>query len=121
MTAPPSILAAPIHEYATHIPNRRPQFKTHKGIGQAKNAVIHKMHGGARHDMTIYRLQDGEYRPWLTIQAGQKRDEIPELAPKPPPRSHVVMEIRSLVEQEQYHLRQAEAAAARRLELEAAC
>lgn len=114
------IAAAAPHAFATHIPDRRPQFKTHKGIGQAKNAVINKMHGGARYDMAIYRLENGEYRPWLHISAGQKRDEIPELAPKPRPRSHVAWEIRSLAEQEQRYLKLAEAAAAKRRELEAA-
>jgi len=119
MTATPAIPAALPHAYATDIPDRRPQFKTHKGIGQAKNAIVNKLHGGrARHGMTIYRLEGGEYRPWLRIEAGQRREEVSELAPKPPPRSHVLREIRSLTEQERYHLRQAEAAAARR-ELEA--
>lgn len=119
MTAPTAV-PAPVHEYATHIPDRRPVFKPHKTVGQAKNAVINKMHGGARHDMVIYRLEDGEYRPWLRIGAGQKREDIPELAPPPRRRVHVQMEILSLIEQERYHLRQADAAAARRRELEAA-
>lgn len=120
MTAPTAV-PAPVHEYATHIPNRRPQFKTHKAIGLAKNAVINKLRGDrARHDMTIYKLVDGEYRPWLHIHAGQKRDDFPELAPKPTPRSHVAWEIRSLIEREKFHLAQAEAAAAKRRELEAA-
>lgn len=120
MTVLPSIPAAPTHEYATHIPDRRPMFKTHKGAGQAKNAVLQKMHDGARSDMVVYRLEDGEYRIWLHILAGQKRDEIPELAPKPPPRSHVLMEIRSLVEQERYHLAVAATLAEKRRKLEAA-
>lgn len=121
MSKPTAIPAAPPHAYATDIPDRRPQFKTHKGIGQAKNAVVNKLRGGrARHGMIIYRLEGGEYLPWLRIEAGQRREEIPELAPKPPPRSHILMEIRSLAEQEQYHLRQAEQAATKRRELEAA-
>ncbi len=121
MTTPPAIPAAEPHPFATLVPDRRPQFKTHKGVGQAKNAIINKLRGGAaRHDMVIYQLQDGEYRPWVTIRAGQKRDEVPELAPKPPPRSQVEWEIRSLLEREQYHLGQAEQAAAKRRELEAA-
>lgn len=119
MTDP--IPAAPPHAFATHIPDRRPQFKTHKGVGQAKNAIINKLRGGAaRHGMTIYKLDDGEYQSWLRIEAGQKRDEVPELAPKPPPRSHVEWEIRRLIEREQYHLAQAQAVAAKRRELEAA-
>lgn len=119
MTAP-SAVTAPVHEYATHIPDRRPAFKTHKGVGQAKNAVINKMYGGARYDMVIYRLEDGEYRPWLHIAVGQERDEIPELAPKPKPRSHVAWEIQSLLKQERRYLKLAEAVAAKRRELEAA-
>lgn len=119
MSAPPTVQAS-VHGYATHIPDRRPVFKTHKGVGQAKNAVINKMYGGARFDMVIYRLEGGEYRPLIQIDAGQKRDEIPELAPKPKPRSHVAWEIQSLVEQEQRYLKLAEAAAAERRELEAA-
>jgi len=118
LTAIPAV--AP-HDYATHIPDRRPMFKTHKGVGQAKNAIINKLYGGAaRHGMVIYRLEDGEYRPWVRIGAGQKRDEVPELAPKPPPRSHVEWEIRSLAERERYYLEQAEQAASKRRELEAA-
>lgn len=121
MAEPTAIPVAPAHGYATHIPDRRPQFKTHKGVDQAKNAVINKLRGGAaRHGMTIYKLDGGEYRPWVRIEAGQKRDEVPELAPKPPPRSHVEWEIRGLIEREQYHLAQAEAVAAKRRELEAA-
>lgn len=119
MTAPTTV-PAPVHEYATHIPDRRPAFKTHRGVGQAKNAVINKMQSCSRYDMVIYRLESGEYRPWLHIKAGQKRDEIPELAPKPKPRSHVAWEIQSLAEQEQRYLKLAEAAAAKRRELEAA-
>lgn len=119
MTAPTAV-PAPVHEYATHIPDRRPQFKTHKAIGLAKNAVINKLRGErARHDMTIYKLADGEYRPWLHIHTGQKREDFPELAPKPPPRSAVAWAIQSLKEREQFHLAQAEAAAAKRRELEA--
>lgn len=121
MTTQAAIPAAPPRPYATDIPDRRPMFKTHAGIGQAKNAVINKLRAGrARHSMTIYRLEGGEYRPLVRIEAGQRREEVPELAPKPPPRSHVLMEIRSLLEQEQYHLRQAEQAAAKRRELEGA-
>lgn len=120
MTALPAV-PAPVHEFATLIPDRRPQFKTHKAIGLAKNAVINKLRGDrARCDMTIYRLEDGEYRPWLHIHSGQKRKDFPELAPKPPPRSHIAMEIRSLLEQERYHLAQAATIAERRRELEAA-
>jgi hypothetical protein len=116
-----AIPAAPPHPYATHIPDRRPIFRTHKGVGQAKNAIIGKLRGGrARHGMTIYRLEGGEYQPWVQIEPGQNREEIPELAPKPQPRSHVLLEIRSLAEREQYYLKQAEQAAARRRELEAA-
>lgn len=116
-----SAVPAPVHNYATHIPNRRPQFKTHKGVGQAKNAVIQKLRNDvARCDMTIYRLDGGKYVPWLRIESGQKRDEVPELAPKPKPRSHVAWEIRSLAEQEQRYLKLAEAAAAKRRELEVA-
>lgn len=122
MTYPtPAIPAGPTHEFATLIPDRRPQFKTHKAVGLAKNAVINKLRGDcARHDMTIYKLADGEYQPWLHIHTGQRREDFPELAPKPPPRSHVLMEIRLLAEQEQYHRRRAEEAAAKRRELEAA-
>ena len=117
----PAIPAAAPHPFATHIPDRRPQFKTHKGAGQAKNAVINKLQGrAARHVMVIYRLQEGEYQPWVRIGCGQKREDVPELAPPPKPRSHVEWEIRGLMEQEQYYLRQAEAAAAKRRELEAA-
>lgn len=95
-------------------------FKTHRGVGQAKDAVINKLYGGrARYEMVMYRLQDGKYQPWLRIEPGQRREEVPELAPKPPPRSHVLMEIRSLAERERYHLEQAEQAAVRRRELEA--
>lgn len=121
MIAPAAIPAAPPHAYATDIPDRRPRFKTHKGIGQAKNAVINKLRGGrARHEMVIYRLEGGEYQPWLRIEPGQRREEIPELAPKPPPRSHVLLQIRSLEERERFHLEQAKQAAAKRRELEAA-
>lgn len=114
-----SIPAAPAHPFATNIPNRSPRFKTHKGIGQAKNAVIQKLHGGkARHDMTIFRLENGHYLPLITIHAGQTRDDIPELATPPKPRSHIRWEISSLIEREQYHRQQAEQCAEQRRALE---
>lgn len=120
MTVSDAVPAAPPHAYATHIPDRRPMFKTHKSVGQAKCAVINKLRGGrARHGMTIYQFEGGQYLPWLRIEPGQRREDIPELAPKPPPRSHVLEEIRSLAERERYHLKQAERAAERRRELEA--
>lgn len=120
MTAPATV-PAPALPFATHIPDRRPVFKPHRTLAWAKIAVVQKMRDDrARHPMTIYKLEDGEYRPLLEVRAGQHRSEIPELLPSPPSRSQLRMQIASLVEQEQYHLEQAEAAATRRRELEAA-
>lgn len=121
MPEPVAIPAAPPHPFATLIPDRRPQFKTHKGVGQAKNAVIMKLYGGsALYDITIYRLEDSEYRPWIQIARGQTREDIPELAPPAKPRSHVEMEIRQLAEQEQWYLKQAALLAEQRRGMEAA-
>jgi hypothetical protein len=121
MSEPAAVPAAPPHQFATLIPDRRPKFKTHKGVGQAKNAIIMKLYGGsARHDMVIYQLEDGEYRPWIHIARGQVREDVPELAPPAKPKSHVEMEIRQLVEQERRLLAQAASVAEQRRELEAA-
>lgn len=120
MAAPASIAAPDAAPFATHIPDRRPQFKTHRGVGQAKNAVIGKLHGGiARHAMVIYRLDGGEYQPWVTIAQGQTRADIPELAPPPKPKWQLEWEIRGLVEKERRYLEEAAAAAEQRRELEA--
>lgn len=121
MTTPASVAAAPPHPFATNIPSRSPRFKAHRGIGQAKNAVIQKLRDGkAPCDMTIFRLEDGHYLPLITIHAGQTRDDIPELATPPKPRSHIRWEISSLIEREQYHRQQAEQCAEQRRALEAA-
>lgn len=118
MTA--AIPAEPPHPFATLIPDRAPKFKTHRGVGQAKNAIISKLYGGrARHDMVIYKLADGEYQPWVTITAGQTRADVPELAPPPKPKAQLKWEIQGLIEREQRYLKQAEAVAAEHRELEA--
>jgi len=97
---PESVKARPVHPYATRIPGRNRQFKTHAALGQAKAALslfldrdrIRQPRGWDRlsddgtyvASMTLYRLnaEQGEYEPWIEIQRGDRRSQHPELMPE---------------------------------------
>lgn len=90
MDAPEAVEVRPPDPYATHIPDRRPEFKTHRGLGQAKNALLNKHYGKFPHDMVIYRLNDsGQYEPWLKVSAGTTRMDYEDLKPKPTPKRQI--------------------------------
>ena len=36
--------------------------------------------------MTVYRLQDGSYVPWIEIHRGSRRSQYPDLMPEGPPK-----------------------------------
>lgn len=80
--------AKPPHPYATFIASRRPEFKTHSGIGHVKNAVhnpqgdVYYEHKGYTSTITVYRLEGDEYVPWLILQKGAAREDYPEMMPR---------------------------------------
>lgn len=108
MTAPESVLPND-HEWATHVPSRRPQFKTHSKLAYAKNAINNFQgpmgRGGVYdEDMVLYRLSpDGRYEPHLKIVKGSRREDYPLLAPKPVPLSDRMRELGSLESSLRYH------------------
>lgn len=112
MTQAPDFMPVKPHpRYATFIPLRgrdiKTQFKTHNTFGQAKAATTNFARGGFECDMVIYELDeiDEEYIPSLRIAKGTKREEYPDLTPKPVSKR-----------QQEYQVRFAEEAAQRQRE-----
>jgi len=106
-SAPESVSVAD-KSWATFIPDRRPAFKTHNTVGQAKNAVINISRYGRKtgfaEDMVIYKLSaDGRYEPWLKISKGTFRNDYKELAEKPQSRGDQLGELSRLERSLQYH------------------
>ncbi len=88
------IQAAPIPPFATRIPGRRMEFKSHKTLAAAKSAAVggdwfepDRLRGVAEGVFTghvhVYCLQPGEarYRMWIQVKPGQSRSEHPALMP----------------------------------------
>lgn len=127
MSSAPETVPATDKAWATFIPDRRPSFKTHNTVGQAKNAVInisrYRSNIGFTEDMVIYKLgEDGQYAPWLKIAQGTFRNDYKELAEKPQTRGDKLGEINRLERSLRYHEVEAERLrkeiAVRRLELD---
>lgn len=99
MTAPERVLAKPIDPYATYIPSRRPEFKTHSIFSHAKLALINKSgvystSGKFTEDCVLYCLSGGEwYVPIITVTAGSSREDYPDLAKKPPAKSQLALQL----------------------------
>lgn len=84
--------APQVPPYATRIPGRSAgEFKTHKTLAQAKQAILHYPHlrrdpdaGGYvfRRAMELMRLDpdQGEYLTWVKIEEGKYPEDYPELA-----------------------------------------
>lgn len=51
----PNKKGKPVYEWATYIPERRPQFKAHRNVGHAKNAFKY------RSDAILYHWEEGEW------------------------------------------------------------
>lgn len=112
MQSAPETVSVADKAWATFIPDRRPAFKAHNTLGQAKNAVINISRYGARtgftEDMVIYKLgEDGQYAPWLKIARGTFRNDYKELAEKPQSRSDRMGEVLRLERSLRYHLDEA--------------
>ncbi len=107
LSAPEVVSPAGDPGWATHIPGRRPQFKPHKTVGQAKNAVINVSRygrNGFTEDMVIYNLDtSGKYVPWLKIAKGSFRNDYEVLAEKPLSLSQKQGELHRLERRLQYH------------------
>lgn len=96
--APPTLPVSPRHPYATFIPTRRPQIKTHTRVEHAKNAVNNFQNTMARDgsydcDMVVYELVGEEYVPWIRIVKGTQRDDYPDLAKKPARKGDLYLEM----------------------------
>lgn len=107
-SAPESVSPAAVPGWATNIPGRRPEFKAHNTLGQAKNAVINMSRYSARNgfaeDMVIYKLSDnGRYEPWLKISQGSFRNDYEQLAEKPQSKGDRLGEINRLERSLRYH------------------
>lgn len=92
--------------YATTIPSRDPAFKTHRNLGQAKNAVLYMDRRNGHffnQDMIIHRLEEGFYRPWIEIDHGTSRNDYPELAEKSEPRVQLERRYDELVRSAKAH------------------
>lgn len=67
--------------YLTVIPDRIPQQKVHKNIGQAKNAVSYRasLHykRGIPNDCQVYEWKDSQWVILWDIPAGTEVDEMP--------------------------------------------
>lgn len=100
MTTKSSAVKAPVTPpFATMIRSRRPEFKTHRHIGQVQNAVCHYLRfnkdylgrgrgygndGTFRESMTVYQFnaESGEYEVWIDIRKDDRRSDHPDLMPK---------------------------------------
>lgn len=63
----------PPHPYATKIPDRRQEWKTHSNIGFAKNAVL----GCLGSEVWVYALHDEGWELLWHIPAGTPKEELP--------------------------------------------
>src|SRR6185503_1729372 len=87
--------------YATRIPGRKPEFKSHSTLGLVKSAVGQRIRFDPRVnsyqkvvdgiftcDLTVFVLKDGEYKPWIEVRRGMRRSAYPDLMPRdiPPDR-----------------------------------
>lgn len=62
--------------YMTRIPDRRPEYKAHAKLGQAKNAINYRVgYAGAACDMELYQWEDGEWVLMYSVIAGDT--EVP--------------------------------------------
>jgi hypothetical protein len=107
VTAPERLRPKEPDQWATNIPGRRPEFKTHRILAHAKNAINNFQgplsRGVFTCDMILYKLVDGQYEPHLKIARGTRREDYPLLAPKPDPPSHKRAELGRLESSLRYH------------------
>ena len=61
--------------YMSRIPDRRPEYKAHVKLGQAKNAINYRVYEGTNCDMEIYEWQNGEWVLLYSVKAGDT--EVP--------------------------------------------